>query len=224
MTFDPFADYSGQVDAALAGSGQRHDFFLDAKVRLIERTIEHQLAGASRSRILEIGSGPGLLQQRFHLPVWGLEPSLGCVSAARRRHAGRGQIAGDGRRSPFPAGSFDVVLAVCVLHHVPPPDREQFVGEMARLTRPGGLVVICEHNPWNPLTRRVVARCSFDEGVTLLASSYTRALLRASGLGAIATRFILFFPWRGALWQSAERLLGMVPLGGQYVCFARGGA
>ena len=58
---------------------------------------------------------------------------------------------------PFGEGAFDVSFAVCVLHHVPPPQRLALVSEMARVTRPGGTVAIFEHNPWNPLTRRAVA-------------------------------------------------------------------
>ncbi len=129
-----------------------------------------------------------------------------------------GLVAGDGRHAPFAGGSFDLVFAVCVLHHVPPgAPRHALVGEMARLARPGGLVAIWEHNPWNPLTRRVVARCPFDRDATLLPLAETRRLLRRAGLSRIESRYALFFPWRGRGWRRAERLLAQVPLGAQFV-------
>jgi hypothetical protein len=87
---------------------------------------------------------------------------------------------------------------------------------MVRLARPGGLVVIWEHNPWNPLTRRVVARCSFDRDAALLSLAETRRLLRRAGLSRIESRYGLFFPWRGRGWRRAERLLAQVPLGAQF--------
>jgi SAM-dependent methyltransferase len=128
-----------------------------------------------------------------------------------------GLVAGDGRHAPFAGGSFDLVFAVCVLHHVPPGERrDAVVGEMARLARPGGLVAIWEHNPWNPLTRHVVARCPFDRDATLLSLAEARRLLRRAGLSRIESRYGLFFPWRGHGWRRAERLLAQVPLGAQF--------
>ena len=138
---------------------------------------------------------------------------------ARARAGDRyGLVAGDGRHAPFAGGSFDLVFAVCVLHHVPPGgQRDALVGEMARLARPGGLVAIWEHNPWNPLTRRVVARCPFDRDAALLSLAETRRLLRRAGLSRVESRYGLFFPWRGRGWRRAERLLAQVPLGAQFV-------
>ncbi|HEY6322724.1 MAG TPA: class I SAM-dependent methyltransferase [Thermoanaerobaculia bacterium] len=130
-------------------------------------------------------------------------------------------VAGDGQSAPFAGGSFDLVFAVCVLHHVPPDGRrDALVGEMARLARPGGLVAIWEHNPWNPLTRRAVARCRFDRDAALLSLAETRRLLRRAGLSRIESRYGLFFPWRGRGWRRAERLLAQVPLGAQFVALA----
>jgi SAM-dependent methyltransferase len=128
-----------------------------------------------------------------------------------------GLVAGDGQHAPFAGGSFDLVFAVCLLHHVPPGGRrDAVVAEMARLARPGGLVAIWEHNPWNPLTRHVVARCPFDRDATLLSLAETRRLLRRAGLSRIESRYGLFFPWRGSAWRRAERLLAQVPLGAQF--------
>lgn len=180
--------------------------------------------------------------------LWGLDLSLGCLleagaaaeagqaaqagaetgqagaetgqaaQAGARAAARAGLVAADGRRAPFAGGSFDLVFAVCVLHHVAPgAERDALVGEMARLARPGGLVAIWEHNPWNPLTRRVVARCPFDRDAVLLSPGEARRLLRRAGLTRVESRYGLFFPWRGRGWRRAERLLAQVPLGAQFV-------
>ena len=45
-----------------------------------------------------------------------------------------------------------------------------FVADMVRVTRPGGLVCVIEHNPLNPLTRLAVNRCPFDADAVLLRS------------------------------------------------------
>ena len=60
---------------------------------------------------------------------------------------------------PVPDASVDVVFAICVVHHVPPAHWGAFAAEMARVLRPGGVAAIFEHNPLNPVTRRVVSNC-----------------------------------------------------------------
>jgi SAM-dependent methyltransferase len=223
MDFDEFAaDYSQQVDQAVAFSGQTQAFFLDAKARQIEEAIGGRYGGALAMGALEVGCGTGLMQRRLRARIprlWGIDTSL--ASLAQAGHAGNRAklVAADGQRVPFADGSFDLVFAVCVLHHVLPGGRDALVGEMARLTRPGGLVAIWEHNPWNPLTRRVVARCPFDRDAELLSLPATKRLLRRAGLSRVRSRFLLFFPWRGRVWQRVDRLLAPVPLGAQFAAF-----
>jgi ubiquinone/menaquinone biosynthesis C-methylase UbiE len=124
----------------------------------------------------------------------------------------------DGRRLPYGDGELDVVFAVCVLHHVDPPDRPALVAEMARVTRPGGLTLVFEHNPLNPLTRRVVRDCAFDEGVQLLGRREPERLYRGAGLTVLATEYLLFVPWRA---DVIERRLTRLPFGAQYVVVGR---
>ncbi len=215
MNFDDHsADYSPQIDRALAVAGLPHDFFFEAKVRHIlearRRLPDEQV------RVLEIGSGVGLLQQRLrplfgHL--WGIDPSIASLAASP---TGRG-IAADGLHLPFADESFHLVIAVCVLHHVPPDRRDAFLAEATRVTRRNGILTLCEHNPWNPLTRLVVNRCEFDRDAVLLPLAESKRRLATAGLGKIRSRYIHFFPWRGALWQRIERQLAQVPLGGQYM-------
>jgi SAM-dependent methyltransferase len=167
-------------------------------------------------RVLEIGCGVGLLQQRLRpllTHLWGIDPSITSLAAAPR---GRG-IAADGLHLPFADESFHLVIAVCVLHHVPPDHRAAFLAEATRVIRRDGLLTLCEHNPWNPLTRLVVNRCEFDGDAVLLPLAESKRRLAAAGLGKVQSRYIHFFPWRGVLWQRMERLLAPVPLGGQYV-------
>jgi SAM-dependent methyltransferase len=72
----------------------------------------------------------------------------------------------DGTALPFEDATFDVTVSMSTVDHVPDgAARQQFINEMARVTRPGGRVVLTVPNRWN----RVYAR---------------RADLAASGSGA----------------------------------------
>jgi len=51
---------------------------------------------------------------------------------------------GDVRSLPFDNRSFDVVIASLVLHHVPPPERRKALGEVVRVLKPGGQLLVLE--------------------------------------------------------------------------------
>jgi SAM-dependent methyltransferase len=71
-----------------------------------------------------------------------LEPE---IDAWRRLTAGEPRLSfeiGDGRALRFEDESFDHAYSVSVLEHIPEPGDEQALGELARVTRPGGRVVI----------------------------------------------------------------------------------
>lgn len=216
MSFDEHsADYSQKMDRALAGL--KHEFFLDAKVRHIV-DARRRLAANAAVRVLEIGCGIGLLTQRLRplfTAVWGIDPSISSLGQAAV--PGGHLIAADGLRAPFADESFHMVIAAGVLHHVPAGQRAAFLAEAARVTRRGGVVLLCEHNPWNPLTRLVVGRCEFDRDAVLMTRSEAKRLLTAAGLSNIRSSYILFFPWRGAFWRWLEARLAWLPFGGQYV-------
>jgi hypothetical protein len=91
---------------------------------------------------------------------------------------------------------------------------------MVRVTRPGGLVCVIEHNPLNPLTRLAVARCPFDADATLLGAGRAAALLRGVGARDVETEYFLLLPSRAPLARRFERLLRAVPLGAQYLSCA----
>jgi SAM-dependent methyltransferase len=71
-----------------------------------------------------------------------LEPE---IDAWRKLTAGEPRLAlqvADGRALPFADSSFDHAYSVSVLEHIPEPGDEQALRELARVTKPGGRVVV----------------------------------------------------------------------------------
>ena len=122
----------------------------------------------------------------------------------------------DGVRLPFADASFDVAFTISVLHHVPPAERSRFMAEMLRTIRPRGAAIIIEHNPLNPITRRIVSRCAFDADAVLLGSRETAKLLADGGAPALGRRYLGFWPFRNAFIERAERAITWLPMGAQY--------
>jgi SAM-dependent methyltransferase len=215
--------YELQIDDAIRFARREHAFFLAAKVEALLDLVARRLPSGMPVRALDVGCGDGrldaMLEPLGELHGVDLSPDM-VAAAADSAPRGNFQVA-DGTRLPFADATFDVTFTVCALHHVEPAERLTFMVELARVTRQGGLVVVFEHNPVNPLTRLVVRRCAFDEGVVLVGRRSLGRLARAAGLAVEETRYILFFPWTRAPFPQLERRLGSLPAGAQYFLAAR---
>ena len=219
--FDRYStSYEGEVQKSIDFCGQDVLFFTEVKAHLLLDLCRRRLGDPSRLECLDVGCGVGLTD-RFLLPEFGgltgVDLSEESVAKAAESNPGGRYLPYDGTRLPFENHSFDLVFAINVFHHVPPPQRPGVAGEMARVVKRGGLAVIIEHNPFNPLTRKAVRECSFDADAVLLTHRESRQRLRAAGLKAVEGRYILFFPWRGPLWRRLESRLGWLPFGAQHL-------
>lgn len=102
-------------------------------------------------RLLEAGVGTGLALPHYgpQLAVTGIDLSPDMLARARERVRKRGQgniealLEMDATALTFADGTFDVTVAMFVMTVVPDPVR--VMRELARVTRPGGVVLICNH-------------------------------------------------------------------------------
>jgi SAM-dependent methyltransferase len=120
-------------------------------------------------RVLDVGSGTGslalaVLQNAPASRVVGVDPSSAYVAHAQAR-AGSGNATfeqGDAQRLRFADDSFDAALALLVINFI--PDRAAAVAEMARVTRPGGVVAAAV---WDYGAGMEMLRFFWDEAVAL---------------------------------------------------------
>ena len=221
--FDTYRDtYSETVSASISFSALPHDFFVAAKVEILAELFAQHFGAHARPSLLDIGCGVGQMH-RFLRPhvgeLAGCDPSVQSIERARDDNPGIAYKHAAGPILPWDVAWFDCALAVCVMHHVPPQGWSTFVAEMRRVVRPGGLVIVIEHNPFNPLTRLAVFRCPFDEDAVLLSANRARFLLRAAGCGEVQSRHFLLLPFRTKSSRRLERLTEKAPLGAQYIAF-----
>ena len=223
--FDRHArDYEQAVDRSIAFTGRGARFFAERKVALLRRLLNDRGQQLGASSVLDVGCGTGLTDRHLAPEVrelHGVDVSDEMLVEARRIVPSARFDRYDGKRLPFANECFDVVLAMCVLHHIPQGDQASFAGELLRVTRPGGLVAVFEHNPANPLTRRAVNGCELDAGVVLLRPRQVRDLLVGAGGTRARIDYLLFTPLGGTLGTMIDRVLRPIPLGGQHVVVAQ---
>jgi SAM-dependent methyltransferase len=220
--FDEYrANYEAVVEESIAFSGMKHDFFLEAKANLLRELFAERF-GDKQPALLDVGCGVGRLHS-FLEPVVGhlagTDISSEAIARAKTEHRDVEYRTMEPGALPWSPGAFDAALAVCVFHHVVPPERPALLAEMTRVVRPGGLVILIEHNPFNPATKLAVLRCPFDHDAILLRAGGSRRLLREGGLREVESRHFLLLPSRKGWVGAIERGLRRVPLGAQYAAF-----
>ena len=226
MSFDRYTDsYRDAVEESIAFAGGDAARYVGAKARMLVDLGRRRIGDPAALRALDVGCGPGetdaFLEGDF-ASLHGVDLSEPMVEVAAERNPWATYSAyEEGEPLPYEDEAFDISFAICVFHHVPVDARPSLVGEMERVTGRDGLVVIFEHNPWNPLTRKAVRDCPFDEDARLLSRPATRRLIAGAGLAHVESPFIIFFPRQGPRLERVESRLGWVPIGAQYYVAGR---
>jgi SAM-dependent methyltransferase len=216
--FDGYAErYEGLHKASIRASGEDPAYFHDYKIdRLGRRDL-------LRGPLLDYGCGVGNLTERFAkvqglTDVHGYDPSSKSLAEARER-APSATLHED--VSTLPREYFATAVLSGVLHHVRPEERASVLATVRATLRPRGAMVVFEHNPLNPVTRRAVAACPFDDDAILLWPWEARRLVRRAGFERVTLDYIVFFPKPLAVLRPLEPLLRRVMFGAQQMLVAR---
>tara|TARA_R100000365_G_C2741042_1_gene69747 strand:- start:1235 stop:1936 length:702 start_codon:yes stop_codon:yes gene_type:complete len=222
--FDAYSnDYDKHVNSALGVPGLTVDYFTKVKANYIKDIFRRNFSEIDIS-VLDLGCGVGNYHPLIKTSVGqltGVDVSSASIDLARSRNPDVSYSCFDGTDLPFAANTFDAIFAICVYHHVPIYDREALTKSALNSLKPGGLLIIFEHNPQNPLTMRVVNRCEFDRDAVLLKSVEAEMLMRDTGFSDVRSKFILTVPSFNSLSRSIDISLGSLGLGAQYYTVGR---
>ena len=117
----------------------------------LQTVVDSVPAEAAGSTWAEIACGPGLVSRALSPKlrrIVGIDLTQGMLDVGRRATAQAGItnvafVQGDALRLPVADGALDGAVTRFSLHHIPVPGR--CVAEMARVVRPGGLVIVADH-------------------------------------------------------------------------------
>jgi ubiquinone/menaquinone biosynthesis C-methylase UbiE len=166
----------------------------DARAARLAEEVRDFVQPRGDERALDVGTGAGALA--FALAplvreVVGLDPVPELLELAQARSRPNTEfVEGDGAELPFADSSFDLAGTHRTLHHVAQPER--VVAELARVTRPGGQVLVVDQLAPDD----VAAAAALHEFETardlshmrLLTDSELREIFAANGLALVRER------------------------------------
>ena len=127
-------------------AAEAYDRFMGRYSRMLSPQLA-DLAGVNTGqRVIDVGCGPGALTAELVTrlgadAVSAVDPSEPFVAAARARNPGVDVQRASAEQLPFADRAFDAALAQLVVHFMADPVAG--LGEMARVTRLGGVVAAC---------------------------------------------------------------------------------
>jgi ubiquinone/menaquinone biosynthesis C-methylase UbiE len=165
----------------------------------------------AKGRVLEVGIGSGLNLPYYDAEkvekVWGLDPSAELLAMATRAAAQvdlEVELLSDrGEQIPLEDESIDTVVTTFTLCSI--PDASQALTDMARVLKPGGELLFCEHGVapdasvqrWqerlNPIWTRVGGGCHLNRPIP--------SLIEDNGFELTALKARYMPGWRWAAYQ-----------------------
>lgn len=225
VSFDDYVEtYQRVVQSSIDFIGQDVDFFIELKANILIDIAKKYFPDIDKIKVLDIGSGIGLTDSYLAHKIknlYGVDVESGIINKAKTRNPSVNYSQYNGLKLPFNDNEFDITLAINVMHHVNPADWKNFASEMYRVVKKGGLAVLFEHNPYNPLTKLAVSKCEFDKGAVLLKKGTLKKIFLTVGFKFVNGSYIVFFPFRYNFFRIIEKGFSWLFLGAQYYIINR---
>jgi SAM-dependent methyltransferase len=221
VDFDKYTDNYDEILHDVTGFfASSEAYFAQYKVDLVRKHTQGEVA-----RVLEFGCGIGrnipFLQKAFPAAkIVGTDISVAGLEFAKRAYPDVEFIPEDDT-TEGKSGLFDIIFVAGVFHHVPKDQRASVARTLKNRLAPNGSIFVFEHNPYNPVTRRIVSNCIYDEDAILLRPSELKRILSATDLTVKDSSYCLFIPPSLPKLLKLENYLGWLPMGGQYWVLAQ---
>lgn len=219
MSTAEFDQYSRTYQEDLASLVGDIDYFSDYKAKHAAEFVDP----ATRPKILDYGCGIGLVAgsfRRFYPQsiMHGFDPSPESLNEMASSLKDTMKVT---HHSELLDSDYDLIVISNVLHHVVPGERATVFGTIHQRLKPGGHLLVFEHNPYNPATQWVVKSCVFDQDAVLLTNHEVRTRASRAGLVIRRSDYIVFFPPKLRRLQFLEPWLRWLPLGAQHATLAQ---
>lgn len=224
--FDKYAEeYYQMLKTSITKSGEEPEFFAEYKIKDTLQ-VSRKLSFDPKV-IFDFGSGIGnsIPFFRKYFPKSKLicaDISPKSLEISKKRFPGNEEYFKINEGGiDLPDESVDLVFSTCVFHHIDHEEHALWLQELWRILKLNGVLIIFEHNPFNPLTVSTVKHCPFDVNAKLIPGKQLTSSIRKVGGRDIDLVYRIFFPKALSFLRPLEKNLKKLPLGAQYYVYAR---
>jgi len=216
--FDRYSEsYSDLLNDSIKITGYEGDHFLRCKLEKLQSLFAKRLNHPFN--FLDFGCGAGKVSEQIseYFPT---AHYVGVDASPKMIHQAKKNAGADFfclEEIDWKQKSYHLILAANVFHHIPPALQAEQLKNLKRVLAPGGSLVVWEHNPLNPITRKIVRDCEFDRDAILIPARKMKAQLRGSSSQAVQIRYTTFFPKSLSWFAPLESQMEWLPFGAQYL-------
>lgn len=218
--FDLYADdYYEQHKENIKYTGKNPDFFAEYKIEDLYTFVERN--GYSKEKVLDFGSGIGNSIPFFRKyfcdsELYCADVSINSIDISKRKYGDKEKYLQIKEIVPVSSEYFDIIYSACVFHHIGKQQHLYWLGELLRLLKPGGVLVVYEHNPKNPLTVHAVNTCPFDKNAEMITANMMKAHFDINGYQNVVIEYKMFVPLSGWFPKIINHNMRNIPIGAQY--------
>lgn len=219
-TFDSFSkNYNEELNGTLRLTG--YDTGTLTKAKLIKLQELFPALAQNHFNLLDFGCGIGNLYESVkqffpNSSYTGVDESGESIIKAQSRFSNN-SIFHNLNSENWKNTQYDLIFSAGVFHHIPHDEHQSILEELSGLLKPNGKLAIWEHNPFNPVTKKIVNDCIFDQDAVLINPYRMKKKFTAIPLSSIRVTYTSFFPKPLSYLNALDPYLGWLPLGGQFV-------
>ena len=221
--FDQFSkNYSEVLNESIRGVGFDADYLINHKLENLRR-LNSNICEDSFS-FLDYGCGVGNICKEFSkfFPQGrysGVDQSSEMIEECNSKYSPEGSFY-ELEAEEWKQQTYDLIFSACVFHHIPSEKHLSVLETLRTLLNEKGKLIIWEHNPYNPITRKIVNECAFDQDAVLISPQKMKRLFRHFPSFEVLVKYTTFFPEKLSFLNGIEPFLEWLPLGGQYIAIA----
>jgi ubiquinone/menaquinone biosynthesis C-methylase UbiE len=222
--FDDYAkNYQETMGECLKVTGYDSSYFTMTKIRKLRAlNLENILKPI---RILDFGCGVGNFSVGFkkYFPnsiYVGVDASSGMIREALNKYSEYGEFY-EASSSEWGRGKYDIIFSSGTFHHILHDEHENILKELVSVLTSSGKIFIWEHNPINPITRKLVNDCPLDQDAILINPKKMKDMLCRVQLHSVKIIYTTFFPKCLSFLAPLESRLGWLPMGAQYIAIGK---